>query len=244
MENKLKYICDGRNHLYGYYDCKCGKIKLIKKYSVDHGFTKSCGCKHKNRIKGYGEHNIKHGLTGTREYEIWSGIKKRCRNKNHHAYNNYGGRGIKVCDRWFDSFENFLEDMGKIPDDKDVIDRINNDGNYEPENCRWVTYEESDNNKRNNIFIEYNNKRQTIRQWEKELNFPCGVLWNRINDGWAVEDAIITPIQNNRRGRIIEYKGEKKTILEWSKILNINYSTLYSRIYRGKMSIKEVFGYE
>jgi hypothetical protein len=121
-------------------ECECGNIKQIALGHLRKGITQSCGCFHKELLK-------KHGYSYDSIYKIWSDMKRRCLNSNCKAYKNYGGRGIKVCDRWLESFNNFLEDMGERPEGLS-IDRINNDGNYEPSNCKWATNKEQINNRR------------------------------------------------------------------------------------------------
>ena len=129
-------------------------------------------------------------------------MKTRCLNKNYTQYKDYGGRGIKICDRWLgpDGFVNFLNDMGERPQDK-TLDRIDVDGDYKPYNCRWATRQEQSNNMRTNIFIEYNGEKNTIPEWSRKKGFSPEVLYNRIMIyKWTPERALETPwIKKTRR---------------------------------------------
>ena len=113
-------------------ECDCGKIKNLSGSSLKRGQTKSCGCLKKGRKPA-------HGMCFSPEYMVWRTIKERCRNPNIRNYHNYGGRGIKICKKWADSFDSFLQDVGERPSENHYIDRIDNDGDYEPGNIRWVT---------------------------------------------------------------------------------------------------------
>ena len=125
--------------------CDCGTTKDMRIGHLVSGAVRSCGClKREVWIK----ERTSHGLRKTKEYQIWSSMMTRCSNKKTKCYKNYGGRGIKVCKRWL-KFENFYNDMGCRPSNKHSIDRVNNDGNYEPSNCRWATIKQQANNRRN-----------------------------------------------------------------------------------------------
>jgi hypothetical protein len=130
--------------------CDCGNEKLIVKNSLLRGITKSCGCLRDSKIRTI---KISHGLSKTKAYRAYTGIKQRCYNKKGKSYNDYGGRGILVCDSWIKSFDNFLNDMGFPPTCKHSIDRIDVNKNYEPNNCRWATRIEQGRNTRRNVLV-------------------------------------------------------------------------------------------
>jgi hypothetical protein len=148
---------------YWLFVCECGNQKTLRKDRVIGGALNSCGCDSKN-TKFQKTHGVPNE-DGT--YRTWHGLKSRCLNPNHDDFHNYGGRGIKVCDRWL-KFENFLADMGERPANR-TIDRIDVNGDYCLKNCRWATKEQQCNNMRKNVFIAWNGKNQTIMQWSKEL---------------------------------------------------------------------------
>jgi hypothetical protein len=140
----------------------------------------------------------KHGGTGTKLYGIWIAMRDRCENLNNPAYSYYGGRGIEVCDRW-QEFQNFRGDMGKRPSLLHTVDRINNDGNYEPGNCRWVTRKIQQNNRRGLHHVTYNGVTKNVTSWAEQLGISPSVLNHRLNRGWSVKVAFETP--NLGRGR-------------------------------------------
>ena len=172
--------------------CDCGNTITVRGSDLRSGRTQSCKCLNKEILT---ETKFKHGRTraNDRTYCSWSDMKYRCDSSNCSNYHNYGGRGITYCEAWAD-FENFLADMGECPPNKS-IDRIDVDGNYEPDNCQWATEEEQANNRRNNHLLTYQGKTQTLSQWARELGFTVQLIKDRINRyGWSVEEALSTPV--------------------------------------------------
>lgn len=180
------------------FQCKCGGLKECDIVQAKMGRIASCGCL-------LSESHIKHGaaLGGkvTTEYKIWRGIKERCLNTNNIGYVNYGGRGIKICERWVNSFESFLADMGCRPSRQHSIDRINNDGDYEHLNCRWATSADQQNNKRTNKFIVFQGRKLTIAQWAGLLKMNKDVLGSRLKK-WGIEKSLTTPLRNKKPNRV------------------------------------------
>lgn len=161
--------------------CDCGTQKNIPATDMVQGKINSCGCEHAKRIS---KANETHGMSKGRTYRIWMAMRNRCNRINQ----DYSCRGITYDERW-DSFENFLSDMGEAPDNMS-IDRIDVNGNYNKANCRWATKEQQANNTRSNIFIEWNGKRQTRSQWERELGMRPTTLRSRLRAGWPMERAM------------------------------------------------------
>lgn len=142
-----------------------------------------------------------HGGSGTRLHKVWLSMRERCNRVHHPFYRNYGGRGIKVCDEWND-FRAFREwAFAHGYSDKLQIDRINNNGNYEPSNCRWVTGKENANNKRTNRIIVYRGKTYTLSQLAEKIGMGKTTLKERLNRGWSVESAVEKPVQKKRNKR-------------------------------------------
>lgn len=166
--------------------CDCGNETIAKATQLVKGSKKSCGCRKSiSTIK----RNFVHGHTHTRLYRIWSLMKDRCNNINTHAYVNYGGRGITVCDEWL-SFEPFYEWAMNNGYTQDLsIDRINNNGNYEPSNCRWATVLEQATNKRTNRIISFNGVSRTMSEWARSLGLDYKKLHYRLKNGWTIAQA-------------------------------------------------------
>lgn len=145
---------------------------------------------------GEDHRNYAHGKSYTPEYRAWLSMKTRCYNQNYHLYDKYGGRGIKVCNRWKNSFENFLADVGQRPSSKHSLDRRDNNGNYEPKNVRWATPKEQNNNQSNTPYITYNGETRPIGYWAKKLNISNQSLRYRVKH-WTVEEAVTLPPQDS-----------------------------------------------
>jgi len=167
--------------------CKCGVQKIYIGQDLAKGKVRSCGCNNPM-------YHTEHGMASTPTYRAWINMRRRCNNPNVKAYKDYGGRGIKVCKRWDESFEAFLADVGPRPEGRS-LDRSDNSKGYEPGNCRWATMKEQLNNTRANRFIEINGKRQTLAQWLREKNLSGERFFDRVKHGWSVEDAITRPIR-------------------------------------------------
>lgn len=176
--------------------CECGNYSRVPVGALRGAAIRSCGC-----LAREGNH-LTHGQARKgkvcREWIVWQSAKNRCFNPSTIGYLDYGGRGIKMCERWKNSFEAFLEDMGRCPVGK-VIDRINNDGDYKPGNCRWATTFEQNNNKRNVPKITHDGKTLTKSEWDLERGYPIGTVARRIFEGCSVEKALTMSFKGVRK---------------------------------------------
>lgn len=183
----------GRRREYRVYwrcRCECGEVCDVYGGFLTKGKTRSCGCLYRSVV---GKHGITHGKARTRVYHSWLGMRSRCYNKRNKMYPTWGGRGITVCDRWRDSFENFYADMGEPPLGTS-LDRIDNDGNYEPSNCRWATHKEQANNMRKTLILEIDGRRQPLTHWAKETGIDAKLIRNRIARlGWPITRDLFKP---------------------------------------------------
>lgn len=168
--------------------CDCGNLKEVRRDGLLSGRSNSCGCYHKDMIK---TKNTKHGKTHTKLYRVLDSIKARCYNENNKQYKNYGGRGIKVCDEWLNDFQTFY-DWAMFNGYKETlsIDRINNDGNYEPSNCRWVDMKIQSRNKRSNRNYTINGKTHCLMDWCDICNINYSMVNKRIHRGWSINRAL------------------------------------------------------
>jgi len=192
----LRYSRSIKNSAWWFCECSCGCECEIHGYAMRSGHTQSCGCIHSEQLAArnsrhkYATRKKRHPL-----YSVWKAMKKRCYNPNSKFWNSYGGKGVKVCERWRTSFANFLADMGERPEGCS-LDRIDNDGDYCPENCRWATASQQANNTSATRFFELNGTKKSITQWAEHFGFPPKTLRARINSGWSFERAITTPVKN------------------------------------------------
>ena len=164
--------------------CDCGGSTVALAQNLKKGNSTSCGCKRR-------ETQFKHGMSNTPAYHAWISMRQRCDNPNDPAYANYGGRGIRVCERWRE-YANFLADMGARPP-RYEIDRIDNDGPYSPENCRWVTSKANKHNKRSSRMLTWQGVTLPVTAWAERLGMHPRTLFNRLGRGWTLERAMTQP---------------------------------------------------
>lgn len=173
-------------------DCPAKGIKIVTTGKLRRGHVRSCGCLER---ESRGLHWKTHGMSRTPEHWCWFSMKQRCLNPKADNYADYGGRGIKVCDRWIASFEAFYEDMGKKPSPKHSIDRKDVNGPYDKENCRWATKKEQSRNRRNTRPIPFGDESLTIAEWAERIGCDGQVISKRLQSGWSVERALTTPLR-------------------------------------------------
>lgn len=207
--HRLTFIEYVRSDRYGEnwkLKCSCGNIIERVAGYVRASRIKSCGCW---KIEESSQRMSTHKLSEVPEYQIYHGMKQRCCNPDNTVYRNYGGRGITVCERWINSFESFYSDMGPRPSRKHSIDRIDNNGSYCPENCRWTTVDVQLFNRRTTLFLTYKGVTKPIREWCYQLNMRLETLKSRLRRGWDAEKIINQPI---------DIKSRKKSSLASSTI--------------------------
>lgn len=183
----------GRENSKIYWTCKCDCGNIVTEYAGDlvSGDIKSCGCWKSDLTT---TRNWRHGISDVRLYSVWGSMKDRCLNPNCLGYSYYGGRGIEVCDKWRDDFKAFYDwAMDNGYQEGLTIDRIDNDGNYCPENCRWVTALENSHNSRACKNVTYNGETKCCREWDRTMGLYRGTVSRRLREGHTVEDAINTP---------------------------------------------------
>jgi hypothetical protein len=217
--------------------CDCGKEKILSSSRLNSGKTSSCGCLH---IDVFRKNVYKHGKSKSLIYKVWRGIKSRCYNKNTECYHRYGGRGITMCQEWTgeNGFQNFYdwsicngykEEVGKKRN-KLTIDRIDNNGNYEPSNCHWVYDKEQQNNKSSNVFLSFNGQAKTIQQWADEYGLNYHFIKNKLKNGMDIGEIIkLKP----KKVELYEYRGEKYNKQQLAKMVGCSQSSIAKRIKKG-----------
>lgn len=188
--------------------CDCGGVKVVLFYHLRNGVTSSCGCLRSGR-------RTTHGLSGSQEYNSWHFMIHRCLNPTSKDYKRYGGRGITVCDRWKESIEAFLADMGPRPSAKHVLGRIDMDGNYEPGNCSWITRTQQARNTRRNRLVTYQGQTKCITEWAEEVGIHHSILRNRLKQGWSAERMLTMPVRESRQAsELLEEIRRLKDIID------------------------------
>jgi len=200
--------------------------------------------------KRQAELNTTHGLSKTKIYKVFHGMKQRCYNPKNPEYKNYGGRGIKVCDEWLNNFVKFYEwmilagwDNSKSAKEQ-TIERNDVDGDYCPENCRLIPLEEQALNRTNSRMVTAFGKTQTISQWAEETNIPLTTIKARIDRlDWNEEKAVSIPVKKAKNTKEIEYMGERKSLNAWAKKFGIAQSTVHYLMYSKNMSMEQIEEY-
>lgn len=178
--------------------CDCGNRKIVAKPSLLAGLTKSCGCLH-------APHGETRNYSQSTEHRIWSGMIRRCEDSRDPAYKDYGGRGIRVCARWRQSFAAFLKDMGRRPSKLHSLDRYpNKNGDYEPSNCRWATSKQQARNTRRNRMITFQGQTLCLSEWAERMGVRTAALHQRLAAGWDIGRAITEPFRSTRRRQSLD----------------------------------------
>lgn len=220
--------------------CKCGAFCNVSGGHLKSGHTQSCGClqKEKNRAA-----HVKHEMAGTRIYQIWGDMNRRCRDICRNNFERYGGRGITVYEEWRNDFQAFFDYVSKLEhfgEESYSLDRINNDGNYEPGNVRWATARAQARNRRSNVIVEYNGQPVTLIEAAELSGVSFATLSQRYRKGLRGERlfAPYKPNKSYKKTELIEYNGVKTTLKETAKRSGICYATLLRRYKQGKRGAK------
>jgi hypothetical protein len=207
--------------------CDCGREIATKAQSLKDGVTRSCGCL---RIEMFKTSVRTHGRSHDSVYRTWRAMINRCENKNLEGYYLYGGKGVRVCERWRNSFEAFLEDMGEKPSPAHSIDRIDGSLDYSPDNCRWATKREQADNTSRNTHLTFQGETLNVTQWARKLGInPITLFW-RLANGWSVEEILKTPA---RRNTPLTFQGETLSIAAWARRVGLSKACLRDRLYAG-----------
>lgn len=212
---RVKWLCK----------CDCGKKVEVVGKDLKNGHTQSCGCLRQELL---GNRSRKHGMSKTALYHVWDNMMSRCYRKSCSHYHNYGGRGITVCEEWARDRNSFFEWARHSGYKENLqLDRINNDGNYEPANCRFVTSQQNGRNTRWNKVIIYKGRSKCLAEWAEELGFSYDILKRRLLQGWEIERAFTSPVKELTS---LKFRGKTKTKTEWAKEIGMSISTLQYRL--------------
>lgn len=237
--NVLEYA--GKNkfgHVTWKCQCACGTICTIDSQCLRYGSVVSCGC---YRDELVGSLNRTHGHsvgTSKKLYQIWKAMIDRCHNPKNKKYRIYGGRGITVCQRWLNSFEDFRDDMGPRPSDKHSLERRDGDKGYGPDNVIWADNHTQNRNMRTNNWIEYQGRTMIITDWAKETGLSVMTIFHRLKDGMTTEQALTTPVNPNhpRKGyapRLITCNGKTQCIAAWARETGMLPTVIARRLKKG-----------
>lgn len=227
----------GKKGAFWKFRCDCGN-EIIRGLRFTYGSSfHSCGCARKgvdrSNVDWPKKHNL-HGLSNTRLYKIYYGMKHRCYNSNNEYFSQYGGKGIKICDEWLNDFVAFYTwAINNGYSDDLTIDRIDNNGNYCPENCRWADVKTQVNNSSKVRYITYCGKTHTLTKWSEISGIDYHKMASALNYGWSFEDIMAGKLHELGNPIYIEYGGERHNLREWSQIIGIPYSALKARRTRG-----------
>lgn len=193
----LHEVAQRRNHeRYFLCECDCGTVWEVALGTLTGGETKSCGCLRRERFVSRLE---SHGQSRMPLYSVWRAMRQRCQNAANPVYEHYGGRGIRVCDEWqgFAAFSDWAMTNGYRAGL--TIERIDNDGNYEPSNCTWIPQSQQSNNTRRNRILTFRGKTMNLAEWADRLGINPATLGGRISRGWGIEATLTIPVRSTRR---------------------------------------------
>lgn len=226
--------------------CECGNTLSVFTANLKSGITQSCGCLQRELL---GNRMRTHGMTNSSLYVVWCDMKDRCYNTNNKEYKNYGGRGITICNEWKENFESFYEwsmkngykeEKSKSGRNILTIDRINNDGNYCPENCRWIKQKEQMKNTSKNNYIEYNGERKTLTDWAREYGIHRRTLSSRITTlGYTFEEAINKKDGIAKNSVVISHNGKDMSLSQYAREVGVHISLPSKDLARG-MTVEEM----
>lgn len=218
---------DSDRHIKWLCECDCGNEVVVRGSDLRKGKQISCGCYKRENTSNYA---TTHGMSNDRLYHIWNGMKDRCKRPTSNAFKYYGERGITVCEEWLD-FENFMSWAFSHGYDTDLtIERIDVNGNYEPQNCKWIPLSAQAMNTRKTHYITIGEETLPITMWENRKGHTKGLVQGRLRRGFTEEDAVSLPKLKKQAIRYITFKGKTQKVAEWSRELKIPSATIRRRI--------------